>query len=79
MSKVFPGVPGIPLTNEEDENYNRWKHLQKHSRAIMKCAFLIDEAGEDAPRRDAAIARMLNAVQNYKRLGGKVEDVKHFL
>lgn len=78
MSKIFATLHGVPLTKVEDEYYNRWKYLQKHSRAIVSEAIAMVEAKDEAQRL-LACDELYNAVRNYLRLGGKVEDIKHFL
>ena len=73
MSKIFSSLRGIPLTKEEDELLNRWKYLQKHSRDIVMNAIAMAQGDSDAR------AKMLDAVANYLRLGGKAEDIKYYL
>jgi hypothetical protein len=74
MSKIFPTLRGTPLSKEEDEYLNRWKHLQKHSRDIVCEAMGLVETGQVPPD-----SKLYLAVKNYLRLGGKLEDIKQFL
>lgn len=74
MSKIFPTLRGIPLSLEEDERLNRWKYLQMYSRDIVSETINIVETGQTV-----ISPKLYQAVKNYLRLGGKLEDVKHFL
>lgn len=78
MSKIFDTLPGIPLTEAEDEMFNRWKHLQTHSRTIVREAIAMVQA-KNAIEETLASVELREAVKNYFRLGGKPEDIKHFL
>jgi len=77
MSKIFPTLPGIPLSKEEDENLCLWKHLQNHSRDIVSNAIALVQS--EGPAKLFASMNLQNAVKNYLRLGGKPEEIKHFL
>lgn len=74
MSKIFPTLRGIPLSKEEEEQFNRWKYLQKHSRDIVSEAIALVET-----EKITSGSKLYQAVKNYLRLGGKLEDIKHFL
>jgi hypothetical protein len=78
MSKIFATLPGSTLTQEEDEVYHLWWHLQKHSRAIVYEAIALVRAKDETERTEAN-NNLHEAVANYTRLGGKIEDIKHFL
>lgn len=74
MSKIFTTLRGIPLSKEEDEQLNKWKHLQNHSRDIVSEAIKLVET-----EQISVDSKLYKAVKNYLRLGGKLEDIKHFL
>jgi hypothetical protein len=78
MSKIFVGVHGSPLSTEEDEKLNRWKHLQNHSREIVRNAISMVEATDGLTKLSAQL-KLQAAVKDYIRLGGPVDDVKYFL
>ena len=78
MNKIFPTLPGVSLSKEEDERLNRWKYLQNYSRDIVKNAILMVEA-ECGLEKLSAQMRLQTAVKDYRRLGGTVDDIKHFL
>jgi hypothetical protein len=65
---------GIPLSLEEDERLNRWKYLQKYSCDIVSESINIVETGQTV-----ISSKLYQAVKNYLRLGGKLEDMKQFL
>ncbi len=55
----------------------RWKHLQNHSRDIVSNAIAM-VTSEGAAKLFASM-NLQTAVKSYLRLGGKPEDIKHFL
>jgi len=78
MGKIFATLRGIPLSKTEEEIYMRWKYLQTYSRDIVKSAIAMVTARDDQEQLDAK-DELVCAVNNYFRLGGKIEDFKYNL
>ena len=74
MSKYFATIPGVPVTQAEDECLHRWKYLQKYSRDIVSNAITMVTAKDGLTKLSAQL-QLQAAVENFTRLGGKVEDI----